>query len=114
MMQFLVESVVLSLVGGIIGVLLGEGIYALAVAIVSALLEEIPFVFNPMAIIISLSVCTAVGLFFGWYPARKPPTSTPSKPSATSRGLPPVPMTTRKRGRVWGVCMACAIGVYFF
>lgn len=71
MMQFLVESVVLSLVGGIIGVLLGEGIYALALAIVSALLEEIPFVFNPMAIIISLSVCTAVGLFFGWYPARK-------------------------------------------
>ena len=67
MLQFLTESVVLSLTGGLLGILLGLGIYALAAAII----EQLPFALNVGAILISFLVCTAVGLFFGWYPARK-------------------------------------------
>ena len=67
MTQFLVESVVLSLAGGILGILTGLGIYALA----SLIVDQIGFVFNLSAVLISFGVCTVVGLFFGWYPARK-------------------------------------------
>ena len=67
MLQFLTESVVLSLTGGILGIVFGLGIYAIA----AALIEQLPFALNVGAILISFLVCTAVGLFFGWYPARK-------------------------------------------
>ena len=65
--QFLSESVVLSLAGGIIGIVTGLAIYAIA----SAFIEQMPFVLNITAILISFGVCTIVGIFFGWYPARK-------------------------------------------
>ena len=65
--QFLSESVVLSLAGGLIGIVAGLGIYAIA----SAFIEQMPFVLNGSAIAISFGVCTLVGIFFGWYPARK-------------------------------------------
>ena len=67
MLQFLTESVVLSLTGGLLGIVVGLGIYALAAAII----EQLPFTLNVGAILISFAVCTAVGLFFGWYPARR-------------------------------------------
>ena len=67
LMQFLTESVVLSLTGGLVGIIFGLAIYAAA----SALIEQLPFVLNPGAIVISFLVCTAIGVFFGWYPARK-------------------------------------------
>ena len=67
MLQFLVESVVLSLVGGLIGILAGMGLYALATVIIS----EMPFVLNGNALIVSFGVCTLIGVFFGWYPSRK-------------------------------------------
>ena len=67
MLQFLTESVVLSLTGGLLGILSGLGIYALA----ASLIEQLPFALNIGAIVISFLVCTAVGLFFGWYPARR-------------------------------------------
>ena len=66
MMQFLVESVVLSLAGGFFGALLGIGIYAIACTA-----AKLPFVFNSGAMLLSFAVCTVVGVFFGWYPARK-------------------------------------------
>ncbi len=65
--QFLSESVVLSLAGGLLGILSGLAIYAIA----SAFIEQLPFVLNASAILISFLVCTLVGIFFGWYPARK-------------------------------------------
>ncbi|MBR4506655.1 MAG: ABC transporter permease [Bacteroidales bacterium] len=65
--QFLSESVVLSLAGGLIGIFSGLSIYAIA----SAFIEQLPFVLNGTAILISFGVCTVVGIFFGWYPARK-------------------------------------------
>ena len=65
--QFLSESVVLSLAGGMVGIVVGLGIYAIA----SAFIEQMSFVLNGVAILISFGVCTLVGIFFGWYPARK-------------------------------------------
>ena len=67
MLQFLTESVVLSLTGGLLGILAGLAVYAVA----SALIEQLPFVLNASAVAISFLVCTAIGVFFGWYPARK-------------------------------------------
>ncbi len=67
LMQFLSESVVLSLAGGLLGILSGLAIYAIA----SAFIEQLPFVLNGTAILISFLVCTLVGVFFGWYPARR-------------------------------------------
>lgn len=66
MNQFLIESIMLSVTGGIIGVLLGVGIslgikYGLHAAMV----------IEPWSIIMSFAVCTFTGIFFGWYPAKK-------------------------------------------
>ncbi len=66
MLQFLVESILLSVTGGLIGVLFGLLISKLITAIMSW-----PVVIMPMAIFISFMVCSAIGIFFGWYPARK-------------------------------------------
>ena len=67
MSQFLVESVVLSLVGGLIGILTGMALYGLA----TALIPRMPFVLNGNALLVSFGVCTLIGVFFGWYPSRK-------------------------------------------
>jgi len=66
MMQFLVESMLLSVSGGIIGILLGLG----SSTAVSALMNW-PTVIVPMSVVFAFLVCTVIGVFFGWYPARK-------------------------------------------
>lgn len=66
MLQFLVESATLSLVGGIIGTVLGSSI-ALGVAWFTPLPASIKW----WAVVLGLMVSTVVGLFFGIYPARK-------------------------------------------
>ena len=72
MMQFLLESVVLSLIGGLIGIILGVGLsYALVTVIRSGGEMPITFILSYSAIVISFLVCVAVGVFFGWYPAKK-------------------------------------------
>ena len=73
MLQFLLESVVLSLIGGLIGIILGILMaYGLVSAIQSGGSEmPITFVLSYNAIVISFLVCVAVGVFFGWYPAKK-------------------------------------------
>ena len=64
--QFLIESVVISVVGGLIGVGLGwAGSYALGTGL------HIKPVMTTSSIILAVTVATAVGLFFGIYPARK-------------------------------------------
>ena len=64
--QFLIEAILLSVTGGIIGVLLGVslsyGINALA---------KWPIYIQPWSIVMSFAVCTLTGVFFGWYPAKK-------------------------------------------
>jgi putative ABC transport system permease protein len=66
LMQFLVESATLTLVGGLIGV----GIAAVIATGVSRA-TGFPAVIEPWAVIVGLTVSTGVGLFFGIWPARK-------------------------------------------
>jgi putative ABC transport system permease protein len=65
-MQFLVEAVVLSLLGGIAGVALG---LALAVAATNAM--EIPFIFDSGIVTIAFGFSAIVGVVFGYFPARR-------------------------------------------
>ncbi len=64
--QFLIEAILLSVTGGIIGVLLGLG---LSYGINS--LAKWPIYIQPWSIVMSFAVCTLTGVFFGWYPAKK-------------------------------------------
>ena len=64
--QFLIESILLSVSGGVIGVLLGVG----ATYAVNALAHW-PVSIQLWSIIMSFAVCTFTGVFFGWYPAKK-------------------------------------------
>lgn len=66
MLQFLIESVSLSVVGGIIGIILGLGVYGIIVYFV-----KWPYIFTLSAVVISVFFATAVGIFFGYYPAKK-------------------------------------------
>ncbi|WP_339738213.1 ABC transporter permease [uncultured Sunxiuqinia sp.] len=66
MMQFLVESVLLSISGGAIGILLG----ILTTYLVSSVMNW-PVVVMTSAVVFSFLVCSGIGIFFGWYPARK-------------------------------------------
>src|SRR5665648_739403 len=66
LMQFLIEAAVLSVLGGIIGILIG---YLLATFAGSMLGVEA--LVRPYSVVLSFSVCVGIGLFFGWYPARK-------------------------------------------
>ena len=64
--QFLIEAIMLSVTGGIIGVLLGIGAsYAVK------LFAHWPIYIELWSIIMSFAVCTFTGVFFGWYPAKK-------------------------------------------
>lgn len=64
--QFLIESVLLSVTGGVIGVLIGVGsTYAVNI------FAKWPVLIQPWSVLLSFFVCTATGVFFGWYPAKK-------------------------------------------
>jgi putative ABC transport system permease protein len=66
LLQFLFEAVTLSVLGGLLGVLFGIGI--------AKLIEKVakwPIVISPTAILIAFGVAATVGIFFGFYPARK-------------------------------------------
>ncbi|MBE5032622.1 ABC transporter permease [Gallalistipes aquisgranensis] len=64
--QFLIEAVIISVTGGIIGVLLGVG----AAAVIKYVLNWPVFV-QLYSVVLSFAVCTLTGIFFGWYPAQK-------------------------------------------
>ena len=64
--QFLIESVLLSFSGGIVGVILGC-LSSWAVNIFA----KWPIEIQPWSVLVSFIVCTATGVFFGWYPAKK-------------------------------------------
>ena len=64
--QFLMESVILSLLGGVIGVGLG-----LLVSKILSNMMDIAFVFSPGAVALGVGFSLAVGVIFGWAPARK-------------------------------------------
>ncbi len=64
--QFLVESIVLALFGGIIGIVAGLGIAAAA-----AVVMEVPFSADPRIIALAFVVSAAIGVVFGYFPARR-------------------------------------------
>ncbi len=64
--QFLIESVLISVAGGLLGVLAGVGA-SLAVRA----LASYPIYIQPWSVLLSFAVCTFTGVFFGWYPAQK-------------------------------------------
>lgn len=66
LLQFLVEAVVLSSLGGVIGIVLGIG-----AGITVSLYFELPIIMNFPMILIAFSFSTAVGILFGYFPARK-------------------------------------------
>ncbi len=64
--QFLIESFMLTLTGGLIGVLLGVGAsYALSLILSTA------FVVDPSSILLAVGVSALIGIIFGWYPSQK-------------------------------------------
>jgi putative ABC transport system permease protein len=66
LLQFLCESIILSLTGGIIGILLG-----LLLSYAASQGLKWPFIVSIPSVGLSFLVCAATGIFFGWYPAKK-------------------------------------------
>ena len=66
LMQFLIEAIVLSTWGGIIGIFMGLGIGYLAVGAF-----DLPYIINSQIILISFVFSTLIGVVFGYFPARK-------------------------------------------
>ena len=64
--QFLIEAILLSVTGGIIGVILG-----VSLSLSRNYFFHIATQIEPWSIIRSFAVCTFTGVFFGWYPAKK-------------------------------------------
>ena len=64
--QLLIESVLLSVTGGIIGVVVGVG-----AAVSINVFAHWPIQIQPWSVLLSFAVCSATGIFFGWYPAKK-------------------------------------------
>lgn len=64
--QFLAEAIMLTIVGGVIGVGLG-----IAVSFIYSLFTSSPFVVSPTSVLLAFVVSAVVGILFGWYPARK-------------------------------------------
>lgn len=64
--QFLIEAILISITGGLIGVIIGCG--------ASFMIKTIghwPVFIQPWSVLLSFLVCTVTGVFFGWYPAKK-------------------------------------------
>ena len=57
--QFLIEAILISITGGLIGVIIGKTI------------AHWPVFIQPWSVLLSFLVCTVTGVFFGWYPAKK-------------------------------------------
>ena len=66
LLQFLFESVMISLLGGLAGILLG-----VAAASTVKFILNWPMSITISSVVVSFGVCFATGVFFGWYPARK-------------------------------------------
>jgi putative ABC transport system permease protein len=64
--QFLIEAVLISITGGLIGVFIGCG-----ASLIVHSVAHWPIFIQPWSVFLSFAVCTATGVFFGWYPAKK-------------------------------------------
>lgn len=66
LVQFLIEAVLISVTGGVIGILLG-----CTACLAVKYLAHWPVYIQIWSVVLSFAVCTVTGIFFGWYPARK-------------------------------------------
>jgi putative ABC transport system permease protein len=66
LLQFLIEALMISLIGGILGVGLGM----IASSVIAGVMNW-PVTITLQSILLSFLFSTAIGIFFGWYPARK-------------------------------------------
>ena len=66
LIQFLTEAILISVLGGLIGVALG-----IATSFIIRDFLYWPTIITSYSIILSFAVCTITGVFFGWYPAKK-------------------------------------------
>lgn len=64
--QFLIEAILISITGGIIGVILGIG-----ASFGVKYIMNWPIYIQPWSVFLSFGVCSITGVFFGWYPAKK-------------------------------------------
>lgn len=64
--QFLVEAVILTFAGGVLGMIIG-----ILVSFAISSLIHLPFVLSGFAIVLAMSVSGCIGILFGWYPAQK-------------------------------------------
>jgi ABC-type antimicrobial peptide transport system permease subunit len=69
--QFLSESVVITLVGGLAGILFGTLVSYLAAIVIQKLGYAWPFIITPSSIFLATLISILVGIFFGLYPARR-------------------------------------------
>jgi putative ABC transport system permease protein len=65
-MQFLIESSILTIVGGIAGMILG-----ITISFILTSIMKLPFTISFSAIALAIGVSGGIGILFGWYPARK-------------------------------------------
>ena len=66
MKQFLAESIILSILGGMLGVIFGYLLARLAGSLMSS-----QAIVKTQSVVLAFAVCFVIGVFFGWYPARK-------------------------------------------
>ena len=66
MSQFLIEDILISITGGLIGVIIGCG-----ASFMIKTIAHWPVFIQPWSVLLSFLVCTVTGVFFGWYPAKK-------------------------------------------
>ena len=64
--QFLIEAILISITGGLIGVIIGCG-----ASFMIKTIAHWPVFIQPWSVLLSFLVCTVTGVFFGWYPATK-------------------------------------------
>jgi putative ABC transport system permease protein len=66
LLQFLIEAVVLAALGGLVGIVL-----ATAASVLLAQLMQVPYLFNPGINLLALVFSAAIGVIFGYFPARR-------------------------------------------
>ena len=73
MRQFVIEAATTSSLGGVLGILLGYGLSAVATAVIANIMPDTPITVSPslLAVVLAFGVSTGIGIVFGYLPAKK-------------------------------------------